>query len=295
MVLKIAAIAALVVCGMLFISEPHAFAGRALDRPVSLDLLTGMGAALTPVMFAYGGWQTACFIAGEMKDPRRDLPRALVAGVIGVIALYTLVAVACLRTLGAAELARTGVPALEVMTRALGRRGALAISAGVAISTLGFLSQSILTAPRVYFAMAEDGVFFRAVARVNARTRVPVVAIVLQGALTIVIALSGTFEVILNYVVSIDFVFFALTAACVFVFRRRGARRSFSMPGHPFSTVLFICVCAAVVVSTFRADPAHSLAGLAITLAGIPAYLLWRARSARPVTSRVREQSAPPG
>jgi APA family basic amino acid/polyamine antiporter len=287
MVIKICALAALIAAGL--------FSTAAAVTPSSAGSVDGLGAALVPVLFAYGGWQTSCFVAGEMRDPRRDLPRALLAGVVGVIALYTLVAVACLRTLGAAELARTGVPALEVMTRALGRRGALAISAGVAISTLGFLSQSILTAPRVYFAMADDGLFFRAVARVHARTRAPVVAIVLQGALTIVIALSGTFEVILNYVVSIDFVFFALTAACVFVFRRRGARGSFSMPGHPFTTVLFMCVCAAVVVSTFRADPTHSVVGLAITLAGIPAYLLWRARAGRPVTSAVREQSAPPG
>jgi basic amino acid/polyamine antiporter, APA family len=288
MVIKICALAALIAAGLIF-------GGTAANAAASGGTVAGVGAALVPVLFAYGGWQTSCFVAGEMRDPRRDLPRALLAGVAGVIALYTLVAVACLRTLGPAELARTGVPALEVMTRALGRRGALAISAGVAVSTLGFLSQSILTAPRVYFAMAEDGLFFRAVARVNARTRVPVAAIVLQGALTIVIALSGTFEVILNYVVSIDFVFFALTAACVFVFRRRGARGSFSMPGHPFTTILFICVCAAVVVSTFRADPAHSIAGLAITLAGIPAYAVWRWRATREATSPVREQSAPPG
>jgi APA family basic amino acid/polyamine antiporter len=229
-----------------------------------------------------------------MRDARRDLPRALLAGVAGVIALYTLVALACLRTLGAAELARTGVPALDVMTRALGKRGAVAISAGIAVSTLGFLSQSILTAPRVYFAMAEDGLFFRAVAQVHPRTRVPVVAIVLQGALTIVIALSGTFEVILNYVVSIDFVFFALTAACVFVFRRRGARGTFAMPGHSITTVAFICVCAAVVVSTFRTDPVHSIAGLTITLAGVPAFLLWRTRAVRRITSRAPERIAPP-
>src|SRR5437763_1558313 len=216
--------------------------------------VVGFGAALIPVLFAYGGWHTSCFIAGEMRDTRRDLPRALVAGVSGVVALYTLVALACLRTLGSADLARTGVPALEVMTRTLGHRGALAISAGIAVSTLGFLSQSILTAPRVYFAMAEDGVFFHSVASVHPRTRVPVVAVALQGLLTIVIALSGTFEVIVNYVVSIDFVFFALTAVCVFVFRRRGVRGPFAMPGHPVTTAAFILVCAAVVASTFRAD-----------------------------------------
>src|SRR2546423_15469813 len=115
MVLKIAAIAALVVCGLLFVSEPHALAaGRALDRPVSLDLLTGMGAALTPVMFAYGGWQTASFVAGEMREPRRDLPRGLLIGVCGVILLYTLVNFACLRALGAQGPAAPQTPASAV-------------------------------------------------------------------------------------------------------------------------------------------------------------------------------------
>jgi APA family basic amino acid/polyamine antiporter len=142
------------------------------------------------------------------------------------------------------------------------------------------LSQSILTAPRVYFAMAEDGLFFRSIGRVHPRTRAPVAAIALQGTLAIVIALAGTFEAITRYVVSIDFVFFALTAACIFIFRRRGVRGTFAMPGHPATTVAFIAICAAVVLSTWRADPVHAFAGLGITLAGIPAFLLWRSRSA---------------
>ncbi|HYZ88418.1 MAG TPA: amino acid permease [Myxococcales bacterium] len=287
MVLKIGALTGLIAAGLL-LGRP---AGT--SAAVANGSLLGFGAALIPVLFAYGGWQTSCFVAGEMRDPRRDLPRALLAGVGGVIALYTLVAIGCLRTLGSEELARTGVPALEVMTRALGRQGAVAISAGIAVSTLGFLSQSILTAPRVYFAMAEDGVFFHRVATVHPRTRAPVVAIALQGILTIAIALSGTFEVILNYVVSIDFVFFALTAYCVFVFRRRGVRGPFAMPGHPFTTAAFILVCAAVVASTFRADPLHSLAGLAFTLAGIPAFLLWRSRRAAATSPRPAPPAPP--
>src|SRR5256714_738678 len=143
------------------------------------------------------------------SPPPRRAPRA---GRRGALALHALVPPAAPQPRGPAELARTGVPALDVMTLTLGGRGAVAISAGIAVSTLGFLSQSILTAPRVYFAMAEDGLFFRRVASIHPRTRVPVVAIALQGILTIVIALSGTFEAIVNYVVSIDFVFFALTA-----------------------------------------------------------------------------------
>ena len=288
MVLKIGALLALVVCGFAFAQPSPSLSGPSSS-------LSDLGAALIPVLFAYGGWQTACFVAGEMKEPRRDLPRALLAGVGGVIALYTLVALVCLRTLGPAGLSATGAPALEVMVRALGRSGGAAISAGIALSTLGFLSQSILTAPRVYFAMAEDGLFFRTVARVSPKTRVPAVAIALQGAVTVALALLGTYETILRYVVAIDFIFFALTAGCLFVFRRRsglcprrqsrrpagrsiGARRAHAMPGHPVTTLAFIAVCAAVVVATFVADPLRSIAGLGLTLAGVPAYLLWRKR-----------------
>jgi len=154
--------------------------------------------------------------------------------------------------------------------------GGAAISAGIALSTLGFLSQSILTAPRVYFAMAEDGLFFRTVARVSERTRVPAVAIALQGGVTLLLALLGTYESILRYVVAIDFIFFALTAGCLFVFGREV--RAHAMPGHPVTTLAFIAICVAVVAATFFADPLHSLAGLGLTLAGVPAYLLWRRR-----------------
>src|SRR5467141_1512940 len=285
MVTKILAILLLVGFGFRLIAASVPPAGQAgltgkPASPVTFDSLTVFGAAMVPVLFAYGGWQTANFVAGEIKEPRKNLPRGLLIGVMGVVALYLTVNFVCVRALGVEGLASTNTPATAVMRMALGEPGATVIAVGIAISTLGFLSQSILTAPRVYFAMAEDGLFFRSVARVHPRTRAPIVAIALQGALAIAIALAGTFEAITRYVVSIDFVFFALTAACIFVFRRRGARGPFAMPGHPVTTVLFMAICAAVVISTWRADPVHALAGLGITLAGIPAFLLWRSRSA---------------
>ncbi|HYO99253.1 MAG TPA: amino acid permease, partial [Pyrinomonadaceae bacterium] len=212
MVLKIAAIAALVFCGWWFSgAAPGITSAPVLREPVSLDLLIAMGAALTPVMFAYGGWQTTSFVAGEMRDPRRDLARGLLLGVVGVILLYTAVSFVCVYALGAEGLAATETPATAVMRRALGERGALLIALGITVSTLGFLSQGMLTAPRVYFAMAEDGLFFRRIAEVSERTRVPVFAIALQGAVAIVIALSGRYGQILNYVVSVDFIWFGLT------------------------------------------------------------------------------------
>ncbi len=282
MVAKIGAIAVLVGAGFWFVHGSKEAFTPVLDRPVSADLATAFGAAMVPVLFAYGGWQTANFVAGEIKEPRRNLSRALLIGVAGVIALYVLVNVVCLRALGPSGLAGTMVPATDVMRVALGERGAKFIALGIAVSTAGFLAQSILTAPRVYFAMAEDRLFFRSVARVSERTRVPVVAIVLQSAWTLVIALSGRYDQILNYVVSMDFLFFGLTATCIFVFRRReqGAERptkgGYRIPGHPFTTILFIVASWSVVANTIYRYPANSLLGMAILGVGIPVYFVWR-------------------
>src|ERR1700688_298551 len=222
MVMKIVAIAALVIAGLLLAGK-HVTASTATEQHWSFSL-SSFGAAMVPVLFAYGGWQTANFLAAEVKEPKKNLPRGLLLGVIGVVALYISVNWVCLRALGPQGLAGTSTPATAVMRLALGQRGATFIAAAIAISTLGFLSQSILTAPRVYFAMADDGLFFRAVAWLDPRSRVPVVDIVLQSVWTMVIALTGRYEQILNYVIAMDFLFFGLTATTIFVFRRRAAR-----------------------------------------------------------------------
>jgi len=280
MVLKIVAITGLVVCGLL-LAAPNAIAPSSaglLDRPLSFDVITAIGAAMVPVLFAYGGWQTATFVAGEIKEPEKNLTRGLIYGVIGVVVLYLTANVVYLRVLGTDGLAAATAPASEVMRRALGEAGARIIATGIAISTVGFLSQSMLTAPRVYFAMAQDGLFFKQVAMIHPRTRAPIVAIALQGALAIVIAFWGRYEQILNYVVSMDFIFFGLTACCVFVFRKRASQtvQSIRTPGHPFTTLLFVAACWLVVINTVIHYPGNTLIGLAILVAGVPAYLFWR-------------------
>ena len=290
MILKLVAIAALVIFGLTVSGAPRSAATTlaAESSPTMWHALIAFGAALIPVQFAYGGWQTACFVAGEVREPRKNLPRGLLLGVLGVIAVYLSVNVICLSALGPQGLAATKTPASAVMRLALGERGARFIAAGIAVSTVGFLSQSMLTAPRVYFAMAEDGLFFKSLARLN-RARVPAFAIALQGALAIVICFSGRYEQILNYVVSSDVIFFALTAACVFAFRRRGrnptestlpngrvsAAGSFRIPGHPLTTLFFIAACGAVAFSTIQRYPSNSLIGLAIMLSGLPVYFVW--------------------
>src|SRR5437867_12177302 len=150
------------------------------------------------------------------------------------------------------------------MRAALGERGAQLIAAGIAVSALGFLSQSMLTAPRVYYAMAADGVFFRAVARVNPKTHVPMVAIALQGVVAIIITLSGTYEQILSYVVSVDFIFFELPGLALFIFRRRFPPAPFRTPGHPVTTAVFTLACWAVVIATIVRNPVNSAIGIGI-------------------------------
>jgi APA family basic amino acid/polyamine antiporter len=276
MLLKLVAIAMLVAAGALLIPQSRFALRSAIDAAPSGNLLFRFGAAMTPVMFAYGGWQTASFMSAELRQPRRDLVIGLLAGVAGVIAVYVSVNVVCLRALGVDGLAATTTPATAVMRLALGDRGATLIALGIAISTLGFLSQSMLTAPRVYYAMAADGLFFRAVARVNEKTRVPAVAIALQGVVAVVIALSGTYEQILSYVVSIDFIFFGLTGLALFIFRRREATAvPFRAPGHPFTTGVFVIACWMVVIGTVAKAPLNSAIGIGILFAGLFAYLFW--------------------
>lgn len=288
MVLKILAIALLIGAGLWSagsgVSETPSHASSA--EPANWSTVGAFGAALVPVLFAYGGWQTASFIAGEVREPRKNLPRGLLIGVMGVIVLYLAVNFVCVSVLGAGGLAETTTPASEVMRLVLGENGRKIIAIGIAISTLGFLSQGMLTAPRVYFAMAGDGLFFKSVAWLHPRTRVPVVAVALQGALAIIIATSGKYEQILNYVVSIDSIFFGLTAACLFGLRRKTSMtsekpytNSYALKVSTSVIVLFMAAEWLVAASAIYKYPADSAIGIAILLAGMPVYLFWRGRS----------------
>ncbi len=285
MLLKILAIGAIVVVGMTLGHGHHVLAETAAS--MNRDSFPAIGAALVPVAFAYGGWQTATFVSGEMRNPARDLARGLIVGVLGVVVLYLAVNIACLKVLGADGLDRTNTPASEIMRQAFGDTGARCVAAAVAISTLGFLSQSVLTAPRVYYAMARDGTFFRAVGAVFGKSGAPVVAIALQGAAAAIIACSGKYGEILNFDVTIDFIFFALTAASLFLFRRQQgeARPGRGVPGHPFTTIVFVLCCLAVVGNAIVATPRVAFIAFAIMFAGIPVYALWAALRRRASSS----------
>ena len=276
MVTKIGAIVMLVIFGW-----------RAADSanfaPPSGNSSGNSLAAMVPVLFAFGGWQTASFVSGEMRNPERDLPRGLLFGVLGVIVLYVAVSLVCVLALGPVQLAQTSTPASDVMRLVLGANGARLMAAGIAVSTVGFLSQGMLTAPRVYYAMARDGLFFKRVGSLGERSRAPVVAIALQGVwASIIVLFFGVYGPVLNYVVSLDAVFFGLTGAALLVFRRRDPARvaGMGMPGHPWTTGVFVLAFWTLAASTIVQFPKDAGMGVLLLLLGVPVYFFWRRRGA---------------
>ena len=281
---KLAAIALLVVVGLGGATgDTPSVAFAASSAPEGLvATLRALATALVPVLFAYGGWQQTNFVAEEMVDPRRDLPRALVLGVCIVAAAYLSVNLAYLRALGVDGLAASGAPAAEAMGRIVGDVGRTLIGVGIAVSTFGFLNVVVLVTPRVYQAMASDGVFFRALATLHPRTRTPVAAIALQAAWAGTLVLSGGYGDLLDWVTFADWIFFGATAATLFVFRRREPAASAPAPFHPWSTAGFILAALAVVVGAVLSNPGNAWRGTLMLAAGVPVYAWWRRAGAAP-------------
>ncbi len=248
-----------------------------------LGLLSVFFAGMVPAMFCYGGWQNVNFVAEEVREPERNLPRAILIGVVLVIVLYVGANLAYLHVLTAPVLAASRTPAADAAARVLGRFGGNAIGALVIVSTFGFLNLALLTAPRVYYAMAADGLFFRVLARLSPRFRVPVAAILLQGVLAAGFALSRSYERLLSYAVFADWIFFALAGAALLVFRRTrpDAARPFPTPGYPWVPIVFTLFGIVLVVNLFVTEAGDAWLGTAVLLAGIPVYYGWRAAARR--------------
>ena len=292
--LKLAALALLIGAG-LFLKMPETAVASSAVSAAPPHVVVAVGAALVPVMFAIGGWQQSNFIAEEMIDAERNLPRALVIGVTVVVAVYLLANVTYLRVLGAPGLAASTAPAAEAMRGVLGPAGATVIGAGIAVSTFGFLNLVILVSPRVYQTMAADGSFFPQLARLHPRFRTPAAAIVFQGAWGILLTLSGTYGQLLDYVVFGDWIFFGMVVSTLFVYRRREARaaavgaagaRDPATPvyrawGYPVTPALFVLLAVYVVASSVASNPRNAAVGAALLALGVPVFLFWKARGAR--------------
>lgn len=281
--LKLGALALLIGTGLLLSGGQPAQTAE-LPRPDNMVL--AIGAALVPVLFAFGGWQQTNMIAEELVNPVRTLPRALLFGVAIVVAVYLGANFVYLKVLGVSGLAASHAPAADVMTSLLGPSGRTIIATGIALSTFGFLDVVILVSPRVYQAMARDGVFLQAFAALHPRFRTPVLAIAVQGVWPATLTLWGTYGDLLDYVVFGDWIFFGLTAAALPVLRRRDQQAGAADPmfrawAYPWSMVLFVLAAAYVVVGSVASNPGNAVRGTALMLLGVPVFLWSRRQHAR--------------
>jgi APA family basic amino acid/polyamine antiporter len=278
-VLKVLALAVLIAAGLFFSGAIDAV--QQTPAASSEGSLAAFGAALIPIVFAYGGWQSVTYVAEEVKDPKRILPLSLLIGTAIVALVYVTINFAYLKALGLGGLAATTTPASESARLLFGAAGDRFVTGAIAISTFGFLNLCVLAPTRVYYAMASDGAFFPQVARLHPKYRTPSLAIILQSIWALALTLTGTYGQLLDYVVFADWIFFGLTVASVFVFRRTrpDAPRPFRAWGYPITPALFVLAAIAIVVSVIRVSPVQSAVGAALMAAGVPAFYHWKRRS----------------
>jgi APA family basic amino acid/polyamine antiporter len=280
-VLKLAAIAVLAWVAISPAEAPAVIAAPSLPAPSST--FGALAVALVPILFSYGGWQQTNYIAEEIRDPERTLPRALILGVVIVVTVYLLVNLAYLRTLGVEGLAASTAPAADTMGAWFGEGGRRLISAGIVISTFGFLDLVILVSPRVYQAMAADGLFPAAIARLHPRTRTPINALVLQGAWALTLMFLGTYGELLDWVVFADWITFGAVALTMVWYRRSAGPddRGFRDPLYPWSVALFVGAALYVVAGSVASNPGNALKGVVMIALGVPVYLFWQRRAQR--------------
>ena len=242
--------------------------------------IAGFGAAMLGALWAYDGWNNVAPLAGEIRDPQRNLPRAFIGGTLLVAALYLFVNAAYYYVLTPVEIA--SVPqissvATEVSKRFLGPTAVAFMAVAMMISSFGSLHASVLSNSRIPYAMAREGLFFRGLARLSPRSSVPVRALLAQGTWASLLAVSGTYDTLTDSVVFASWLFYGLVAGALFVFRRtlRDAPRAYRATGYPYIPIVFLLVTVALLVNTFIATPRQALQGVATLIAGLPFYWYW--------------------
>jgi len=274
-VVKVVLIAGIIVAGLGF-GSPHAAA------PIAVTPLTAAGffAALVAALWAYDGWNNVAMVASEVRDPQRNLPRALVGGTLGVIAIYLLANAAYFRVLSPAEVGANPRVAGEMMRRILGAAGAGGVSIAAMISIFAALNGSILTGSRVPYAAARQGYFFRAIGRVDEEHRTPGVSILALSAWSALLVLSGSYRQLFTYVIFSSWILYGMATAAVIVLRIKqpDLYRPYRTLGYPVVPVLFVLVAGIFIVSTLWDSPRESLMGIALILLGLPFYAYWSHR-----------------
>src|SRR5213593_4570059 len=266
-------VAAILLMSALLFALGHGFTGASLGAPTNAgaaSLASGVGLAMIGVLWAYEGWQYVTFSAGEVINPQRNFPRALFIGSAALIAIYLTANLAYLAALGAAKAAQTDSVAAAAMTAVVGPAASKLVALTILVSIFSATNSIALTAPRVYYAMARDGLFFHQLARIHPRFRTPAFAVMAGSAWAIVLAATGTFEQLLTYVVFTGWLFYALGAASIFIYRRRTQNRElpYRVPGYPLTPLLFIVAAVALVLNTIVTQTSRAAIGLGLVLLG---------------------------
>lgn len=244
------------------------------------SLLSRFGVAMIAVLWAYEGWQFPAYTAGETLDPQRNFPRGFLAGTLCLIAIYLFANTGYLAALGPVRAANTDTIAATAVAAISGGGLAKLVALVILVSTFSAANSVQLTAPRVFYAMSSDGLFFRKLASIHPRFRTPAVAVLASGIWSAVLASSGSFEQLFTYVIFTGWIFYGLAAASIFLYRRRqpDRPRPYRVPGYPWTPALFVLAAAAIVVNAIAVGPSGAAEGLIIVLAGVPAYFFWRTR-----------------
>jgi basic amino acid/polyamine antiporter, APA family len=279
--LKVSAILALAVAGFALGDGYQRGDSRAFTTPLSLGSASAAGIALLGVLWAYEGWQNVTNSAGEAADPQRTFARGIGLGAAALVAIYLIANAGYVATLGAPGAAATDRVAADAVRALFGPAAAKAVTLVILVSIFSAANGLALTGPRMYFAMARDGLFFRSLAQVHPRFGTPALAVAASAVWATLLAVSGTFEQLFTYVVFASWLFAALAAGSVLVLRRRrpDAPRPFRVPGYPVTPTLFIVAAAALVINTVVGRPVQALIGLGIVATGVPAYFVWRWRA----------------
>jgi APA family basic amino acid/polyamine antiporter len=276
-VMKVLGLAVLV--GAAFLGARHhaAPAAGSPSAPAAVTL-SGFGVAMIACLLSYDGWVALSFVAGEVKNPKRNLPLALALGLALVIAIYVLANVAYLRVLSPSEMAATTRVGALVAERSLGPAGGAFVSATILLSIVGAINGWAMTAPRIYFAQARDGLFFRRFATIHPRFQTPHLSILMFGAWSALLAITGTYETLAAYAMFAAWVFYGMTSLGVIVLRRTQPQRArpYRMTGYPVTLFVFAAVALGFVVNTFIATPGPALVGTLLIAAGVPVYFIWK-------------------
>jgi len=258
--------------------------GSYLPRNLGVGNLPAVGLALIGVLWAFEGWQWVTFTAGETIDPGRTFPKGIAVGTIAIIAVYSLANIGYIAALGPERAMATSSIASTAVETVFGDTAGRLVAAAILVAIFSAANATVLTASRVVFAMARDGLFFRRLAEVHPKLRTPAFSIAALAGWAMVLAVVGDFQQLLTYVVFAGWLFYGLGAAAIFVFRRRepDAERPFRVPGYPLTPLLFVLAAAAIVANTLFEQPREAGIGLLVVLAGAPAYLVWRKRTTGP-------------